>query len=237
MPSSRLLIVGHASPEGAAKGNEALALRRAECARHLLVGDREAWVGLATDHGSPADVQRLLRYLARAHDWPTEPGRVDGVLDGEAEAAVSSFQATYNTIFDGEILVDGVIGTETLGALFDVQRHELRHLLDALEVAEQPVRWFNSTGVLSAGARILAHPGIAGSQSSDGQRRVDLLLLDDRLGWLDDLARELLARPGQSPQIRDRFGWREDQARCEPRARSPAPVRHDPRGVARQDPP
>ena len=64
-------VVGHASPDGDLDANELLALRRAECVRHLLVGDRDAWVDLAAHHGSPADVQRLLRYLARAHDWPT----------------------------------------------------------------------------------------------------------------------------------------------------------------------
>lgn len=75
-PACRLLIVGRASPDGDAEANEALASRRAECVHHLLLGDRDAWVDLATHHGSPADVQRLLRYLARAHDWPTDPTRV-----------------------------------------------------------------------------------------------------------------------------------------------------------------
>lgn len=183
VPSLRLLIVGHASPDGNTKLNDDLARRRAECARHLLVGDRDAWVDLATNHGGPADIQKLLRYLAHVHDWATDPERTDGVMDARVKAAVSAFQTTYNAVFEAQILVDGVIGVETLGALFDVQRHELRHHLDALDVADTPPRWFGATGAAGAGARILAHPGIPGSESDAGQRRIDLLLLDDTLGW------------------------------------------------------
>ncbi|MCY1061474.1 peptidoglycan-binding protein [Nannocystis sp. SCPEA4] len=182
-PTLRLLIVGHASADGSASSNDALARRRAECTRHLLAGERDAWVRLASDHGSPADVQRLLRYLARVHDWPTEPTRVDGTVDAQVEAAVSAFQSTYNRVFDADILVDGVVGVETLGALFDVQRHELRHQLTALDVAEEAPRWFTATGVASAGARVLAHPGIPASNAAPGQRRVDLLLIDDIVAW------------------------------------------------------
>lgn len=192
-PTLRLLLVGHASADGSAKGNDELARRRAECARHLLVGDRDAWVDLAAKHGSPADVQRLLRYLARVHDWPTEPTRVDGAMDAHVKAAVSAFQSTYNRIFDANILVDGVVGVETLGALFDVQRHELRHQLTALEVPEDEApRWFTASGTSSAGARVLAHPGIPQSQAPAGQRRVDLLLIDDIVQWRESHGLERL---------------------------------------------
>lgn len=68
---ARLLIVGHASPDGSTPKNEALASRRATCVRHLLTEDRDAWVALASQHGSPADVQHFLSYLASAHGWPT----------------------------------------------------------------------------------------------------------------------------------------------------------------------
>src|SRR5690606_4620571 len=85
------------------------------------------------------------------------------------------FQSTYNRVFDAQILVDGVVGVETLGALFAIQRHELRHQLAALDVPEEPPQWFTATGISSAGARVLAHPGIPQSQTAAGQRRVDRL--------------------------------------------------------------
>ncbi|MFY0531765.1 hypothetical protein [Nannocystis pusilla] len=184
-PTMRLLIVGHASPEGSAGDNDALALRRAASARHLLLDERDAWVDLAAKHGSPADVQRLLRYFARVHDWPTEPGRIDGTVDAGVEAAVTSFQSTYNAVFDASILVDGVVGVETLGALFDLQRHELHLQLTALGLGDEPPRWWGARGTASLGARVQVHPGIPESQSAAGQRRIDLLLLDDLLTWRD----------------------------------------------------
>ena len=191
-PPCRLLIVGHASPDGGAAANDALALRRAECARHLLLGERDAWVDLATQHGSPADVQRLLRYLAVAHEWPTEPARVDGVVDAAVQAAVARFQEHYNAIFAGDLDVDGIIGEQTLGALFDVQQEELRLQLEALAVPEAAPRWFTAKGVASAGGRVLGHPAIAGSWSAEGQRRVDLLLLPEDLTWRESHGLELL---------------------------------------------
>ena len=191
-PACRLLVVGHASPDGDVAANEMLASRRAECVRHLLVGDRGAWVDLAAHHGSPADVQRLLRYLARAHDWPTEPTRVDGVVDEAVEAAVASFQGHYNAIFAADLTVDGVCGEQTLGALFDVQKHELRLQLDAAQVPEGAPKWFTAKGLLSAGARVLGHPAVPGSWSAEGQRRVDLLLIPDDITWRESQGIELL---------------------------------------------
>lgn len=182
-PPCKLLIVGHASAAGGADSNDKLAQRRAECVHHLLVDARDAWVDLAAEHGSPGDVQRLLLHLARVHDWPTDPTRVDGVVDKHMTAAVSAFQAHYNGAFDGSLDVDGVCGKQTLGALFDVQRHELAMQRTALGIPDAPLTWFNAAGLLSAGARVLAHPAIPGSQAAPGQRRVDLLLLGDPLAW------------------------------------------------------
>lgn len=182
-PPCRLLIVGHASADGGAEANHKLAQRRAECVHHLLVDARDAWVELAAEHGSPADVQRLLLHLARVHDWPTDPTRVDGVVDKHMATAVSAFQEHYNGAFDGSLDVDGVCGKQTLAALFDVQRHELRMQRTALDIPDGPLTWFNAAGLISAGARVLAHPAIPESQAAPGQRRVDLLLLGDPLAW------------------------------------------------------
>ncbi|WP_434424130.1 hypothetical protein [Nannocystis pusilla] len=48
---------------------------------------------------------------------------------------------------------------------------------------DEPPRWFTPTGLSSASARVLAHPGIPQSQTTGGQRRVDLLLIDDIVPW------------------------------------------------------
>jgi hypothetical protein len=186
---ARLLIVGHASPDGSTPKNEVLASQRASCVRHLLTEDRDAWVALASQHGSPADVQHFVSYLASAHGWPTAPGRVDGVMDAAAKAAVERFQHEYTVAFERDIFVDGVVGTQTLGAIFDVQTHELRHQLEVLGVpAESTTHAFDNALalVVGAGDRVQHHPGVIESDTPEGQRRVDLLLLDEEVAWKDN---------------------------------------------------
>lgn len=181
-PASRLLAVGHTSADGGGEANDELAARRARCVAHLLDGDRDAWVALVTDHGSPAEVQRLLLYLAQTHGWLTDPGRTDGVMDEGVDAAVASFQQQYNDIYDAALDVDGVCGEQTLGALFDCQTYELHAHLDTLRASTAELRW-HEPATVSAAAEVLAHPAVSGSESSDGQRRVDLLLLPEDLAW------------------------------------------------------
>ncbi len=179
---SRLLAVGHTSVDGGGEANEELAARRARCVAHVLDGDRDAWVSLVTEHGSPAEVQRLLLYLAQTHGWLTDPGRIDGVMDAGVDAAVASFQQQYNDIYDAALDVDGVCGEQTLGALFDCQTYELHAHLDTLRGSTAELRW-REPATVSAAAEVLAHPAVPGSDTDDGQRRVDLLLLPEDLAW------------------------------------------------------
>ena len=62
---ARLLAVGHASADGNAASNAALGLQRAQCVRHLMAGDRDRWVALATEHGTPA--VDSIAAMPRAH--------------------------------------------------------------------------------------------------------------------------------------------------------------------------
>ncbi len=180
----QLMVVGHTSADGDAQANDALALRRAQCVQALLDGSRDAWVQLATSHGTPADVQRLLAYLAETHRWPTNPGRTDGVVDGGYAEAIAAFQQRYDDIYDAMLDVDGVCGEETLGALFDCQSYELHELVAALGASTANLR-YASPSSMGAGAQVLAHPALAESGSAAGQRRVDLLLLPSSLAWRD----------------------------------------------------
>jgi hypothetical protein len=181
--TQRLLAVGHASADGDPDANAALGRQRARCIQLLLNGDRDGWVELATDHGTPADIQRLLTYLARSHAWPCDPGRTDGVMDDDVATAVARFQQQYSDIYDAEIDTDGVVGTQTLGALFDTQSYELHEHIAALGGSTDSLVWYDDDGIDSAGADVLSHPAIEESSSPDGQRRVDLLLAPADLGW------------------------------------------------------
>jgi len=180
---ARLLAVGHASADGNAASNAALGLQRAQCVRHLMAGDRDRWVALATEHGTPADIQRLLLYLAHTHGWPSDPGRTDGVMSESVADGVRGFQQQYNDIYDATIDVDGVIGEQTLAALFDAQSYELHEHIAALGGSTDALRWYDDTGIASAGADVLVHPAIVESSAPDGQRRCDLLVTPGDLAW------------------------------------------------------
>jgi outer membrane protein OmpA-like peptidoglycan-associated protein len=190
-PASALLVVGHTSIDGDPDSNTALALRRALCVRHLIEGARDEWVALVSDHGTPADIQRLLAYLAETHGWPTDPGRTDGVIDDAYPNAVARFQAHYNAIYDAVLEVDGVCGEVTIGALFDAQTYELNEHLATLGASTAAMRSFEPAS-LGAGASVLAHPALSETVHAEGQRRVDLLLLDDTVEWREAHGIEIL---------------------------------------------
>lgn len=181
-PTAALLVVGHTSIDGAAAANDALALRRARGVRHIVDGARDEWVALVAAHGTPADIQRLLAYLAQTHRWPTDPGRTDGVVDDAYGDALARFQQHYNAIYDALLDVDGVCGEATLGALFDAQSYELHEHLATLGASTTAMRSFEPAA-LGAGARVLTHPALVETAEAAGQRRVDLLLLDASVAW------------------------------------------------------
>jgi len=124
----RLVIVGHhGSDEG---DSRELASTRADAYACMLQGNRDRWVELATASGNLRDVKAYLDYLARVVGWPCpiEPGHSED--DEEAREAISRFQETYNEMFEGELVVDGICGEQTLGAVFDVLLDELDHWLE-----------------------------------------------------------------------------------------------------------
>lgn len=184
-PARSLLVVGHASAPGPAASNEALAQHRADAMLALARRDRDAWVALATAHGAPADVQMFLRYFAQSRGWATDPGRTDGTVDAGYHDAAERFQARYNLEFGASLLEDGVVGTETLGAIFEVQLAELDHMLVTLDLPREPARSF-SPGAIAAGERLAHHPKLPDSATPETQRRVDLLLVPAGLHWQKD---------------------------------------------------
>lgn len=123
-PAGSILVVGHGAT---------LSAERAACVRALLVADRDAWLSVVQAHSSTADVQAILRWASQQLGWPCDPGAVTDVLDAATVRAIRAFQGSYDGDFeaglfpdphgDGEIAVDGVVGPQTWGAMFDcVQR-------------------------------------------------------------------------------------------------------------------
>jgi len=181
----RALVAGHASRTGSVSHNDDISHLRATGVARFFANDRDGWVDLAAEYGSPADVQRMLAYLASEHQWPTDPGRTDGELDEGSEAAVRSFQYSFNVHYDEEIEEDGKITRETLGALFDVFYEELSLLCEAVGVEDLTTvaSRLQDDHVLGAGIVHCDDPKFAEASNEVGQRRIDLILIPAEIDW------------------------------------------------------
>lgn len=169
IPDALLLVVGHATATEA----PALAAARSEAIRCLLCGDVDTWVGLATDHGSIRDVKAYLQYLNAMLGWGCPIDVVDATTGPTTTKAVSAFQAEYNATFTREIDVDGVCGTQTLGALFEVMRFEWdrwlhKHGLGQAEVDAIDVRHLHAAGLPAS---------LPGLHELEGEPGIDLLVV------------------------------------------------------------
>ncbi len=126
-PGDTLVAVGHRE---SAEPDEHGRLRAAALV-HFVMAERNAWVAIAAKWGRVRDTQEYLAYLRHARGWPLPTVPIHGDADGATAAAVLAFQRAYNVRSEctGAIFEDGVIGEQTLGALFDVARYELRQWL------------------------------------------------------------------------------------------------------------
>jgi len=121
---------GEAAECGAARSRGVLA---------LLQDDKDAWVTCATEFGGLADIEAFLHYLNAMHGWGCAVHAVDGAEDEDAASAVLAFQQEFNEKFDGSLLEDGVCGTKTLGAVFDVTRDDWAKWLKKHDLAQADV--------------------------------------------------------------------------------------------------
>jgi len=164
-----LLVVGHKAPSEP----PALAAARSEAIRCLLHADAEAWVALATAHGSIRDVKAYLQYLNAMLGWSCHVDIVDETTGPATTKAVEAFQAEYNATFAREIDVDGVCGNQTLGALFEVMRFEWdrwlhKHGLAQADVDALDVRFFDTAAL---------PPSLPGLAELEGEPGIDLLVV------------------------------------------------------------
>ena len=115
-PVDRTRITGHGA---------ILSQERADCVKALLTADRDAFVDLALAHGEIGDVQHVLRWVAPQYRWPCDPGAITEVNDSATSRAVWNFQTNYNREFHQHIDVDGIVGPQTWGAIFDCYQRAL----------------------------------------------------------------------------------------------------------------
>jgi outer membrane protein OmpA-like peptidoglycan-associated protein len=130
-PDRKIVLTGHADTSGADAGNLVLSGLRAKNVFAVLTGGRKEWVDTADARHKVEDYQAILKWAARQRGWPTDPGEVDGKDGPATREALENLQRNYNLEFKKEIDVDGKIGPETWGAVFDLYQEDLARLLVA----------------------------------------------------------------------------------------------------------
>lgn len=126
---------------------EAFGGLRARALLHFLRDEQQAWVAIASEHGRVQDTQVYLDYLHRVCQWPTAVPAITDVADAATASAVENFQRTYNLAFRSDIYEDGVIGEQTLGALFEVAKTELVHWLEVNQTSLDFLQLYAGDGV------------------------------------------------------------------------------------------
>lgn len=124
----RALIIGHA--DAAEKNVRPLAHARAKATLAALVGSRDRWTSAVRSFSRTADHQTILTWIAATRGWTCHPGPIDDVAGPKTRSGVRGFQRTYNYTFHRSIDVDGIVGPQTWGAVFDVYMEELAHVLE-----------------------------------------------------------------------------------------------------------
>lgn len=180
-PEHILLIVGHADT-GEASDPKALSQDRADALLALIRNEPERWVEIATRSGSLADVKRYLNYLGHHRRWSCYAGEPTPEDDEAAAAGVTAFQREFNRRFaeHPEILEDGVCGVETLGAVFQVLRHELDRWVEKHELEQTPFRLHSDVPALAAGAQAAHSQYLPRRGAPEATRAIDLVLVDRR---------------------------------------------------------
>lgn len=207
-PSKRLLVAGHTDTVGSEDFNEDLSLERARAGASVVLGERERFVSLAQGRHKTADYQQILAWIAETFAYDCDPGAVDGVHGAQTARGLRGFQQAYNDDQlagnpSGEALVvDGLLGPKTWGALFDLYEKGLRAELgvDAAGLAQLRAQ-VQTLDPAAVGCS--EHHPIEGLGQDDyrsqANRRVELLFFD----------------PGEEPALACHAGGGCDPAACD----------------------
>lgn len=165
-----VLIVGHVARDEKPELGKA----RADGLRCLMQNDADGWVEIATETGSIQEVKGYLSYLNAMLGWECWVQAIDRADDAATAESVEAFQAEYNAKFKRDIVVDGVCGEETLGALFEVCRFEwdkwpYKHNVTQEQVDSVEFHFDSGTTV---------YPGAPGLAAVAGSPCVDALVVE-----------------------------------------------------------
>lgn len=172
----RMVLLGHTEPDEPAEH----AVRRCAALRHLVLGDRSAWLDIAAKWGRVCDTQSFLCALRFNRDWPIEAPTVTDLADEASMRAVIQFQREYNSRRSPVILEDGIIGEQTLAAIFEVARDDLRLWLEVNGLRlEDLAAAFDVASVLAVASRFKPYRTVPPLPPHHGGRFVDLVIYEE----------------------------------------------------------
>jgi hypothetical protein len=189
-PSQKLLLVGHTDTTGSRDYNFTLSKLRADGVLAALLGNREDWGRVCQAKSLPRDKQEILGWVAREFGWDCDPGDAGGAEGSRTKRAVKAFQERYNTVMDGALAVDGLVGLQTWQAFLDFYLIKLKMMLDTDDDGLADLR--NQLHFVDDGKKVVGcgecHPiekARKDSYPSTANRRVEILFFD----------------PGQEPKL------------------------------------
>lgn len=189
-PDKSMFVAGHADTSGDFDANVVLSAQRANMVLSVISGDRETFVNLADASHTIADYKQILSWCTTEFPeiFNCDPGKIDDVEFTGIEP-LRRFQAQYNNAsetFGGAaaISVDGSIGPETWGALFDVYQEAIRVELD--ETREKLQELQSNLRFVDDGRKALGfgetQPAVGAGEDGrreQANRRVEILFFAD----------------------------------------------------------
>jgi hypothetical protein len=155
-PYETILVAGHTDSVGSDKSNRKLSEQRAELVYALLTGAKDKFVALANATDLTSDWKQILRWASVAlASLPVPEGTPEpadsfadcdpGAIDDDASTGVEplkAFQRAYNAnqeLLDapeGKIAVDGAMGKQTWGAIYECYQFNMAQELCEVERPE-----------------------------------------------------------------------------------------------------
>ncbi len=128
-PDQKMLLAGHTDTKGDKYYNVLLSQKRANNVLYALRGERSKWISSSDSKHKTEDYKLILKWAAKEFKWKCDPGELNDKHDEKTAEALEAFQRSYNTEFDQSIDVDGKMGPQTWGAVFDVYMLKLEKIL------------------------------------------------------------------------------------------------------------
>jgi hypothetical protein len=175
-PGAGLVLVGHAEPGEPPQSSRL----RADALLHFVTDDRAAWLVIAAKWGRVRDTQQFLAHLARDEGWPITPPEPTDMADDATARAVLAFQRACNAepSRTEALFEDGVIGEQTLGAIYDLARESLARWLAANGLAAAAWGFHDSSRrALDCGERFKPFRTMPPLPKRHGGRFVDLVVV------------------------------------------------------------